>query len=142
MIVRRLTRWLLLLAALACGPFVVFHACGILQPGVRLLHVDYRVEGELVLRTYYGDPDARRADDVWDYLSRRPMMVEEETCTVVPSAEDPLRAVLEGAVTVEVLHVERSLRRTEVPRLVLVRDSTDKLRWHLTKAERDRTRPR
>ncbi len=117
---------LLLLLLTSCAP-----------PGVRLLHVEYRQGDQVVLTTYYEDPDARRAPDVRTYLATRPIMCEDVS-GVIPATADPLRAVLGGPVQIEVLHANTSLRTEQLEDLTLVRDDAVDHRWYLPAEQLER----
>lgn len=96
-------------------------------PGVRLLRAEYAVDGETVLETYYSDPDADRAERVWDYLDDRPSMADAEKLP----PHDGLRRKLDGTVVVTVLHTDSVLWRAELVDAVRLRDTTDDARWYL-----------
>lgn len=97
-------------------------------PGVRLLRAEYTVDGAVALKTYYSDPDANRAERIWDYLDDLPSMANAEE---LPAVEG-LRRTLDGPVVVTVFHVDSVLWRAELVDPELVRDAADDDRWYLT----------
>ncbi len=126
---------LLLVFLAACGSSIFP------MPGIRLLTVEYRQGEEVVLTTYYEDPDARRAADVWDYLATTPVMAGDAAETLAQSTE--LSTDLKGDIVISISHGSGpTLRETKAAGLTLVRDSADDHRWHLREADHDRLRPR
>jgi len=105
----------------------------------RLLQVHVECDGQLVLHTYYDDGGRADAATVWRYLGRRPIMVEEETVTVEPDAQNPLRATLDGDIHVRFSHVDRVLAQTELSQLTLMRSDDQSDMWFLAEQEVERT---
>lgn len=105
----------------------------------RLLQVHIECDGQLVLHTYYDDGGRANAATVWRYLGRQPIMVEEETVTVEPDAENPLQATLEGDILIRFSHVDRVLAQAELSRLTLTRLDDQSSTWFLSEQEVERT---
>jgi len=105
----------------------------------RLLQVHLERDGQLVLHTYYDDGGRADAATVWRYLGRQPIMIEEETVTVEPDAENALQATLEGDILVKFSHVDRVLAQAELKRVTLIRSDDQSVMWFLSDQEVERT---
>jgi len=115
--------------------------CGGPAFAARLLQVRVECDGQLVLHTYYDDAGRADAATVWRYLGRQPIMVEEETSSVEPDAEAPLRATLDGDILVKLSHADRVLAEAELSRLTLIRPDAQSTMWFLPEQEVERTAP-
>ncbi|MBC8876144.1 MAG: hypothetical protein H8E44_42505 [Planctomycetes bacterium] len=105
----------------------------------RLLQVHVERDGQLVLHTYYDDGGKADAATVWRYLGRQPIMLEEETMSVEPDTQNPLRATVDGDILIRFSHVDRVLAQTKLTRLNLIRSDAQSSMWFLSEQEVERT---
>jgi hypothetical protein len=104
----------------------------------RLIHVTFEHDDRVVLETYYQDGGLADAATVWRYLGRKPIMIGESPLGVA-STGDPMRADLDGKVTISVLHADRLIARANVSGLTLVRGDPSDTQWFLPGDEVERT---
>lgn len=114
---------------------IAFGLCSQAQ-GARLIKVEIEHRGKPVLTTYYADDGYPPPEEVWRYLGHAPNMVEDESASVTPAADDPLKAKLEGDV---VISVNRRDSQARFKDLMLVRDDATKQQWYLPADEVQRT---
>jgi hypothetical protein len=104
----------------------------------RLIHVTFERDGRVLLETYYEDGGLADAATVWRYLGRKPIMIEKSPL-VLANTTDPLRAHLDGEVTISVLHAGRLIARAKVSGLTLVRGEPGNAQWFVPVDEVERT---
>jgi hypothetical protein len=121
--------WIIALAALIVG------LCS-QADGARLIGVEIEHQGKSVLTTYYSDNGYPPREEVWKYLGRTPIMVEDKSVAITPSPDDPLKAKLEGDV---VISISRTGTRAKFKDLMLVRDDAAVNKWYLPAGEVKRT---
>jgi hypothetical protein len=105
----------------------------------RLLHVYIEQDGKVVAHTYYDDGGRADAATVWRYLKNPPIMVEEEATSISADANDPLRGVLAGDVTIRIQHVDRVIAQARLSTLTLHRLDEGTPAWFLPESEVERT---
>ncbi len=114
---------------------------GALRPAsaARLLDVYVEQDGKVVLHTYYEDGGRADAATVWRYLSKPPIMVDEDSTSLEASSEQPLRLNLKGKLELRIEHAKRVIVRTELSELELRRANQQTPEWFLSEAEVERT---
>ena len=121
----------------------IFLFAGLLLGGksasaARLIDVTFESDGRVLLETYYEDSGLVDAATVWRYLGRKPIMVAKSPL-VHANTTDPMRADLDGDVTVSILHAGRLIARAKVSGLSLTRGDPSNTEWFLPGDEVERT---
>ena len=113
-------------------------ACGLLQPGQRLLHIEIEQEGDSVFSGIRGVPDSTPVKRMWDVLDD---VRFEAAAYVLPGTvdSDTDSLTLSGKVVVQIKHVNTVLAETSVSELKLVR-SVGTSTWTLAAGEGQRIR--
>ena len=113
-------------------------ACGLLQPGQRLLHIEIEQDGEPAFSGIRGVPDSTPVKRMWDVLDD--VLFEASADVVAGTTDrDADSVTLTGKVVIRIKHVDRILAETTISELQLVRtDSTPP--WTLAAGEGERVR--
>ena len=114
--------WLLLLILAGCLP-----------PGQKLLGLEVRRGGELVLSTVFDAPDTSSEAELWDSAGEVPFSTE--VARLRPSAGDPLVAELSGPVEVRILWSETVESGVTLEDLRLQRSAEGADDWRLLPEE-------
>ncbi len=122
------------------GPWCIGIAIGALlssctPPGMKLLTLEVRHEGDVVLRTIFDVPDSSTTSEIWDATGREPFSTETAATSVSASEADPLKAKLTGAVEIRIRHGTWAVTRAALTDLTLSRSSPATADWHLPAAE-------
>lgn len=129
-------------------------ACGLLQPGQRLLHFEIEHDGKLAFSGIRGVPDSTPVKRMWDVVGDVPFeaagdvapgVADSETASVAPTGEvvvrskhvDSISVTLTGKVLIRIKHVEVVLAETAVSELKLVRAGSTSS-WTLAAGEGER----
>src|SRR5262245_28814754 len=104
----------------------------------RLLKATVLQDGKVLLQTYYQDGGRENAASVWQYLGKKPIMVEDQPLVGAEDA-DPLQARLTGTVVLRFEHAGQVLASAEVTDLRLVRSDPSSTNWFLPPEEVART---
>ena len=107
-------------------------------PGQMLLDLEVRVDGALVLTTGFDASDSAPLKEIWANAARPPFSADSASSTVVPTADDPLKAKLKGTVSLRIIHVDRLITSAAVPDLELKRDNPGDHKWYLPESELQR----
>jgi hypothetical protein len=117
---------------------LAFPACGLLQPGQRLLHIEIEQDGKLVFSGIRGVPDSTPVKQMWDVVGGIPFKAAGDEVAGATD-QDAESANLTGKVVIRIKHVDRILAETTVSQLQLTR-SADKATWVLAADEAERIR--